>query len=187
MKTAFCPACGIEVQVVYITLGMGVNAEEKPRCVHCGFDLEVGGHVATGLLFNRVAIVEDMAAVRRAVKEDLVKHGMVSVADEFDDGAGFIQALQAHSAQGQIYDMAILDLNMPVVNGLKAAAFLRQLENRGGWTPIPLLFFSGIVCDERLQQHLTNLGPAVYLNKDSIEARSDLADRLRTILTALKK
>jgi CheY-like chemotaxis protein len=186
MKKAFCPACGIEVDVVHITVGMGVHAEEKPRCVLCGFNLETAGCVSAERLFERVAIVEDMAPVRRAVREELLQQGLVESVDEYDDGSGFVKALQAGAGQGPLYDLVILDLNMPVINGLKAATFMRSLENRSGWKPVPILFFSAVVCDERLQLHLTNLGPAVYLNKASIEERSDLPDRLRSILSALK-
>jgi CheY-like chemotaxis protein len=187
MEKAFCPACGMDVAVVYMTLGVGVSAEEVPRCSNCGFDMREKERAQSGVLFERAAIAEDMKSVRAAVKEDMLGHQIAKVVDEFEDGGTFMQALQALSAQGRVYDLVILDLNMPVVNGLKAALFLRGMERKMGWRPIPILFFSSVVCDARLNEQIGRLTPAMYLNKGTIGTRADLPDRLRNVLTALKR
>lgn len=187
MEKAFCPACGMDVAVVHMTLGVGVSAEEVPRCSNCGFDMRQKDQAQSGVLFDRAAIAEDMKSVRVAVKEDMIGHQIASIVDEFDDGGTFMQAVQALSAQGRVYDLVILDLNMPVVNGLKAALFLRTMERKMGWEPIPILFFSSVVCDARLSEQIEKLTPAMYLNKATIGTRADLPDRLRNVLTALKR
>jgi CheY-like chemotaxis protein len=187
MEKAFCPACGMDVAVVHMTLGVGVSAEEVPRCSNCGFDMRQKGQAQSGVLFERAAIAEDMKSVRAAVKEDMVTSQIAKMVDEFEDGGTFMQAVQALSAQGRVYDLVILDLNMPVVNGLKAALFLRTMERKMGWEPIPILFFSSVVCDARLNEQIGKLNPAMYLNKATIGTRADLPDRLRNVLTALKR
>jgi CheY-like chemotaxis protein len=166
MEKAFCPACGMDVAVVHMTLGVGVSAEEVPRCSNCGFDMRDKDQAASGVLFDRAAIAEDMKSVRVAVKEDMIGSQIATLVDEFDDGGTFMQAVQALSAQGRVYDLVILDLNMPVVNGL---------------------FFSSVVCDARLNEQIGKLTPAMYLNKATIGTRADLPDRLRNVLTALKR
>jgi CheY-like chemotaxis protein len=176
MEKAFCPACGMDVAVVHMTLGVGVSAEEVPRCSNCGFDMRDKDQAQSGVLFERAAIAEDM-----------IGHQIATIVDEFDDGGTFMQAVQALSAQGRVYDLVILDLNMPVVNGLKAALFLRTVERKMGWDPIPILFFSSVVCDARLNEQIGKLTPAMYLNKATIGTRADLPDRLRNVLTALKR
>jgi CheY-like chemotaxis protein len=187
MEKAFCPACGMDVAVVHMTLGVGVSAEEVPRCSNCGFDMRLKDRAQSGVLFERAAIAEDMKSVRTAVKEDMVGHQIAKVVDEFEDGGTFMQAVQALSAQGRVYDLVILDLNMPVVNGLKAALFLRSMERKLSWQPIPILFFSSVVCDARLNEQIEKLTPAMYLNKGTIGTRADLPERLRNVLTALKR
>ncbi len=187
METAFCPACGLDVVVIQMTMGVGVMAEEMSRCSNCGFDLRDANQTQSGVLFERTAIAEDMKAVRVAVKQDMLKEKISRIVDEFVDGGTFLQAVQALSAQGRVYDLAILDLNMPVINGLKAAVSLRNLESKLGWQPTPILFFSSVVCDERLNEQINRLKPVLYLNKANINTRANLSDRLRSVLTALKK
>lgn len=184
---SFCPACGLDVVVVYMTFGVGVLSEETPRCSNCGFDLRDANRTASGVLFERTAIAEDMRAVRLAVKECMLENQISRVVDEFEDGGTFVQAVQALSAQGRVYDLVILDLNMPVFNGLKAASFLRNLESKLTWEPIPILFFSSVVCDARLNEQFKKLAPVMYLNKATIGTRANLPDRLRCVLATIKK
>ncbi len=187
MKTVFCPACGIDVKVVVMTLGMGVAAEEKEKCEHCGFDLTEASAATAGVHFARVGIAEDMSRIRAAVRDDLLEHQMATTVDEFPDGGAFVKAVQTLTASGGSYDLVILDLNMPMVNGLKSAAFLRATEKRLGLPAAPILIFSSVVCDERLMKQIEGLAPALYLNKATIQARDNLPGRLRSVLSALQQ
>ena len=62
---------------------------------------------------------------------------------------------------------------------------LRRLEQEHGFAPTPILFFSGLVCDERLRGLLKTLRPGFYLNKATITSQADLAARLREVLRHL--
>ena len=172
-----------------MTEGSGVFAEETGRCANCGFKVDFSIAPSTTTLnktmFERVAIVEDMDAIRLLVRDTLIQHRMCDLVDDFANGGVFIQALQTLAHLGKIYDMVILDLQMPMVNGLQAASFLRNLEKKNVWTPAPILFFSSVVCDARLQSQFQTLGPAVYLNKATIGAKENLPERLYQVLTAL--
>jgi CheY-like chemotaxis protein len=182
MDTAYCPACGEDVEVVVMTVGSGVSAIEEPRCVNCGFILTGPPETSKHALFPRVAVADDMESLRKAVADDLRSLGMVSTVELFIDGAQFASAVNARAAAGPPFDLVILDLQMPVLDGLKAAGFLRQLERQHGWKPVPILFFSAIVCDERLRKALAAMGPSCYLNKGSVGARANLPKRLESIL-----
>jgi CheY-like chemotaxis protein len=194
MGSTFCPACGVVVEPVVMTIGSGVSAEEQPRCPHCGYILTPGAQApaapvpaAKGVLFPRVALAEDMDQVRQAVKEDLLRYGMATVVDEFADGAKLLTGYQTAAQKGaRPYDLAILDLNMPIMDGLKAAGFIRAMERQLLWRPTPVLFFSAAVCDDRLRQQFTQLTPAFYVNKGSVKARTELAGRLWAVLTQIK-
>ena len=184
MDKAFCPACGIHVEIIHMTVGVGVAAEEVPRCVNCGFVLSTETPDSRKVMYQRVAIAEDQEPVRSAVRDALVQHRMAAVVDEFEDGGKLIQAIQAFAGQGRIYDLVVLDLNMPVINGLQAANFLRALEKQKGWADTPILFFSAMLCDAKLRQQIQTLAPSSYLNKGTIGSREQLPERLSRVLMA---
>ncbi|MBI5482107.1 MAG: response regulator [Deltaproteobacteria bacterium] len=188
MDRAFCPACGVVVEPVSMTVGDGVESEEVTRCPTCGFVFPGGeGAPVEAPLYARVAVADDMEHVRKAVARALLAQRLAGTVDEFADGGGFIAAVRRLSATGDAYQLAILDLHMPIIDGLKAALALRQLERQLGWSPTPILFFSAIVCDERLRGHLAALGPGFYLNKGVVAVERDLGERLRDVLAHLAR
>ena len=184
--TAYCPACGVDSRVIYLTSGSGVAAEEQARCASCGFWFQAEASGAAGTLFARVGIAEDSDPIRKAVKEDLILEGLAGAVDDFADGAAMVAALKNAVPTGRLYDLAILDLNMPGFDGLKVAGFLRTFEQQLKTNPAPVLFFSSVVCDDRLRQTLTRLTPAFYLNKGTVKSRTELPARLNAVLKQIR-
>ncbi|HEY3359682.1 MAG TPA: response regulator [Polyangia bacterium] len=183
MQTATCPACGVVVEVVIMTMGTGVDAAEVARCPHCGFSFAAeAAPPPASTLYPRVAVADDVEHVRQAVARSLVAERLAADVDQFSDGSHFIGAVRARSREGCAYQLVILDLQMPVIDGVKAAHALRQMERQHGWPPTPILFFSALVCDDRLRGLLKTLRPGFYLNKATITSQADLSARLRELL-----
>ncbi len=107
--------------------------------------------------------------------------------DCFDDGTGFVAAVKQRAAANRGFDLAILDIQMPVIHGLRAADFLRKLEKHHGLPVCPVLLFSSTPYDERLEQAMIPLQPAFYFNKARVQTKADLPERLAAVLTALKQ
>ena len=80
-----------------------------------------------------ILVVDDDAGIVNLLKENLSQVGY-RVLEGFDGQA----ALQL--AQSGKPNLIILDVNMPVINGLKALEFLRSREDTKN---IPILFLSG--------------------------------------------
>lgn len=71
---------------------------------------------------KRVLIVDDHAAVRRAIVQMLASQPEFEVCGEAENGRiGIDKAQRLHP------DLIILDLSMPVMNGLEAARVLRSV------------------------------------------------------------
>jgi DNA-binding response OmpR family regulator len=70
-----------------------------------------------------ILVVDDDDAVRRGLRRVLVKEGYQVV--DARDGREAVQIFQDHPC-----DLALLDLNMPVLNGWGAIAGLRSLNGR---------------------------------------------------------
>ncbi len=72
----------------------------------------------------RVLIVDDNATNRKILSHQLGSWGMIH--DEADSGARALQLLRAAAAQGSAYDLAVLDLMMPGMDGFELAREIKS-------------------------------------------------------------
>jgi two-component system, chemotaxis family, chemotaxis protein CheY len=72
---------------------------------------------------RRVLIVEDSPAMRQLLALALKRAAGVSI-DQAEDGVAALKALKV--AQSEPYDLVFLDLNMPVMDGMKLLARIRD-------------------------------------------------------------
>ncbi|HEV8611124.1 MAG TPA: response regulator transcription factor [Thermoanaerobaculia bacterium] len=77
---------------------------------------------AAGAVSRRIALVEDDADIAYTIRLNLRKHGWQ--VDHFISGLAALSALEEKP-----YDLVILDLNLPDVDGLAVARELRQHED----------------------------------------------------------
>lgn len=73
-------------------------------------------------------------------------------------------ALQALTGPGQHFDVVLMDLNMPVMDGMDAIAGLRKHEEKHGFPPVPVLVLSADGQDETRQSVLVR-GANGFLSK----------------------
>jgi two-component system sensor histidine kinase/response regulator len=85
----------------------------------------------------RVLVVEDDAVNQRLVKAVLEREGML--ADLASDGLEALEALTRAR-----YDVVLLDLLMPVMDGFTCATEIRRLERERSQPPIPILAVSAL-------------------------------------------
>lgn len=81
---------------------------------------------------KRILIVDDSAVVRRSLRNLLEDEAGLAVCAEASNGREAID--QARKLQP---DLIVLDLSMPVMNGLDAAPVLKRL-----WPAIPIVMFT---------------------------------------------
>jgi CheY-like chemotaxis protein len=132
-----------------------------------------------------VLSAEDTPAIRMALQNLLVAKGVarnvVSVENGFDALIAFHRATRA----GAQLDLLILDVNMPILDGINAAVCVRAAEKAAGTPPHPILFFTSNVCDEPFRRALEYLAPARYLNKGQAASGAELGERLVAVLQNL--
>jgi signal transduction histidine kinase/DNA-binding response OmpR family regulator/HPt (histidine-containing phosphotransfer) domain-containing protein len=93
-------------------------------------------HVEPALYDKRVLVVDDNETNRLIVSRHVEKWQMIQEA-----AASPEEALE-WIRQGKTYDVAILDMQMPGMNGLTLAREIRKLEN--GETPLPLIMLTSL-------------------------------------------
>ena len=102
-----------------------------------------------------IVLVDDHAVVRSGIKSLIEVIGNYKVTDQFDNGRDFINALPMLKDP----DLAIIDLNMPVMNGVETMRWLKK--NKPGLKTLILTLES----DEKVILELFRLGIRGYLPK----------------------
>jgi DNA-binding NarL/FixJ family response regulator len=103
---------------------------------------------------KRILIVEDEVSVRNAIRVFLQHHSEFEVCGDASNGLEAIEKAEALRP-----DLVILDLSMPVMNGVEAASLLRsRLPN------VPIVLYT--MFDDVLGKSLTaTLGIAAIVSK----------------------
>ena len=114
-----------------------------------------------------VLVVDDSPLVRRAVCSALLAEGF-DVCGEAKDGRQAIEIAEKCSP-----DLIILDLSMPVMNGLQAAPVLRKLVPES-----PIILYT--LYAKTAEQQLRALEVDLVLSKD--EPLAKLMDKAHTLL-----
>ena len=114
-----------------------------------------------------VVIIDDNAVVRKTVGNAFLEDGFKSFA-EAEDGAEGIEVVKQVRP-----DLAIVDLSMPVMNGLQAASVLRKL-----FPNMPIILFS-LYGDGAVRSEATRAGiDAVVSKTEDIPVLLDKAHEL---------
>ena len=70
----------------------------------------------------KIAIIDDKASNRNILKDKLLRHGHFEVCLTAEDGRDFMEKMKGLSATGQLPDVALMDLEMPNMDGVDAIA-----------------------------------------------------------------
>ena len=120
----------------------------------------------------RILIAEDAPSSRLLLRMILTKQG--HMVDDVDDGQKALAALLKTE-----YDLAILDVQMPVMDGLEAAEALRA--SHGPMTDMPLIALTAQVLDEDVER-IRSSGFDKVLGKPFME--EDLVAAIRALMPA---
>ena len=128
-----------------------------------------------GYLANRtILVVDDNATSRQGVRYSAINWGMQL--DEADSAANALKYLQQTSDGKKPYDVVLIDLQMPLVNGI---ALGEQIKANPVLASIPLILL--VTTDERASaKQALNIGFADYIVKPIKPSR--LLDSIKTVL-----
>lgn len=181
-KNRYCICCGDEVP----SNTLQREGKVELTCVYCGFVLDVTLEVGPAAPAAACILTADDAEMTRELLSGmLVKNRLAREVVSVENGQEFITALTKRLAGNLPVDLAILDLQMPVMDGITAARVMRAVEEKYRVEKTPILFFSARKCDETLKQQLSLFAPASYINKGTEADPLKLVERIDQLITYL--
>jgi len=184
----YCLCCGD--QVPFNTFKR--NERLEVTCAYCGFTLDIQNlweakkeetAQKQPAPTESYALVTDDSHYTRKIIEDLLRaRKFSSQVMAFENGLELISAYSKLLKEKKVIDIAIIDLNMPVMDGLTAARLMRSVEAQNNTNKTPIMFFSAEKADENLRKQMENMDPANYVNKGSDPDPDKLVARVESLI-----
>lgn len=133
-----------------------------------------------------VVFAEDSPGVRRVIATVIEGTKIAQESVSCENGMEFIGKMTDLFKQKKRVDLAILDVQMPVLSGIQAALTMREIEKKVGVrNPTPILFFTSKVIDDKFKTVLEKCRPSAYLNKGTEASPRELGNRIFSVLKRL--
>lgn len=176
--TRYCLCCGDNVPYNYVER----HERRELNCIYCGFTLDVQklwdpSKAGDGY----VLIAEDSKYVRNIIVDVVKKSKLSANVAAHENGLEFITGFSKLISEHATIDIAIIDLNMPIMDGLTAARTIRAIETQNNLPATPIVFFSATKADDALKAQMDMLAPANYVNKGSDPDPDKLAERVEQL------
>ena len=177
----YCPSCGEQVFTFPVVRGNEVAI----HCSSCGLSLELEAEYRLQTL-PCVAIADDDKFFRTLLTDLLLTRHLTQEVLPAASGAELLTRLTERLVTGKEVGLVILDLLMPDLDGGVAARALRALE-RGLHRPrpLPIIYLSGVRCDEGVRRLVARTQPALYLNKAADSTPDRLYQRIEKMVAYL--
>jgi CheY-like chemotaxis protein/DNA-directed RNA polymerase subunit RPC12/RpoP len=134
-----------------------------------------------------IIIAEDSELVRTILKEMIVRKGLSRRVISCNNGFEFIISYLENRANKVPIGLAILDVVMPVLNGISAAVAARAWEKALGAQPVPFLYFTSKRCDDTFKRVIQHTRPSMYINKGASDTAAQLELRIEKLIKQLLK
>jgi len=181
----YCLCCGEFVPCNIVIR----NERRELTCAFCGFTLD-----ADNLWEERkrsadtyALIAEDSKFTRTLLKELILKKEIASEVRAVSNGLELVSEYSRLLSDNIRVKFVIIDLNMPVMDGLTAARTLRTLEEKRKGKKVPIVFFSAIKADKSLKRQMELLAPANYVNKGADPDTKVLVRRVEGLLNFISQ
>ena len=134
-----------------------------------------------------ILVCDDSSMMRDLLRGVLIENKLTDIVVASKDGADFITLFCRHIEGKKPFTLVVLDVAMPVPNGVNAAISMRAIEKALNIKATPILFFTGQKCDENFKKVLSYCKPALYVNKGISSTPDLLSSRIGQVVRQLLK
>lgn len=186
----YCPKCNKDVEVVEVSMGTRGGGATL-RCAECGNVLAEKRENPPDekLKLSRVITAGYSDLQNDLIMAALVRTQFADVVEGCANGEEFLVKTTNLLCKRAVPKLIILEVNMPIMNGINAALCLRSIEKGISAGKVPILFFTQKPLDEMFTKAIKFLTPAKYVplppNAD-IETFRKRADQIAELLKAEK-
>jgi len=179
-NTKYCLCCNEQVPFSVIEK----SEKREARCIYCGFTLDIQklSELIKVSENGHALVADDSKYTRKIIMDILTEKNHWSRVESFGNGVELVSAYSNLLLKKKPIDVVIIDLNMPVMDGLTAARTIRSLEVQKRTEKVSMIFFSSEKADEHLKRQLENLAPAHYMNKAADPDPDKLAMRVEQLV-----
>jgi CheY-like chemotaxis protein len=183
--TRYCLCCDEQVPFGVVER----NERREVTCNYCGFTLDVEKSSEMHKVDSKgyTLVADDSRYTRKIIGDLIIEKKFSLYAMSFENGLELVTAYSKILAEKGQVDVAIIDLNMPVMNGLTAARALRAIEAQQKTPNVPIVFFSAEKADDDLKKQMQSLEPGYYVNKGSDPDPDKLVTRVEYLLGYLQE
>ena len=177
-----CEVC--EEEVPYNRIVRDLNSELT--CQYCGFVLHTGP-VETFTRAECILAAEGDPAIREVLREAITKGQLAKEVEVFENGIDCVTVFTQRLAKKKPAEIVILDLEMPQMDGVKAARVIRFIETQYHSDRKHILFISSQKADTGLKKKLSEFLPASYLHKEFKDDPNELIERVGHVIGRILK
>ena len=132
-----------------------------------------------------VITVEDSSLISALLNDMLVEQGLTNRVIPCKNGYEFLARFIRERQAGTPLGLVVMDVKMPVLNGISSAVAMRAHEKAQGQEEVPLLFFTSKRCDETFRKIMMHCAPAMYINKGASSSPVQLQERINKVIRQL--
>lgn len=181
MTTMFCPACGEDVDTFKMLQVNYSPPREESCCSICGLTIdepEQKKQISGGTIL----IAEDSKMLQEMLRDVVQNNGLADKVITCDQGVSLVTAATELAINKEPAKLMMMDVSMPVLNGINAAIAFRGVEDAFKISRTPIVFFTGHRCDDKFKKILQYCKPAYYVNKGAISRPDELAERITRVV-----
>ena len=177
--TKYCLCCGEQVPYNLVER----FEKRELTCVYCGFVLDVEKLWEPAKSSDGYTLIaEDSPYIRHIITGVLKAKRFSAQVTAFENGLELITGFSKLLADHASIDVAIIDLNMPVMDGITAARTIRAIESQQKIPATPIVFFSSMKADDALRAQMELLKPATYMNKGTDPDPDKFSERVEQLV-----
>jgi CheY-like chemotaxis protein len=159
------------------------HERKEVTCAYCGFTLDVQKlWEPSKVNEGHVLVADDSKYVRDIIVDALRTSKFYTNILAVENGLELTTAFSKLASENAATGMAIIDLNMPIMDGITAARTMRAIEAQHNMPATPIIFFSAEKADDSLKAQMELLSPASYMNKGSDPDPDSLAGRVEQLV-----